>query len=169
LTLLLDGGKPSYADVVSYVKSDIDGKSINIEYPLNGLTEGLHTLTYTVYDLRGNYTTRTISFVVGNGESASLVVDQLPAKVGGEVSFDLQTDMDTYPEFTVRVTDAVGKLLWKTKTSSFPITWDMKDMSGNSVPAGLYRVYGTYSDGLNSGGTSISDVIVIEPLKVAAE
>ena len=73
------------------------------------------------------------------------------------------------PEMIVRVTDATGQLVWMTTTSSFPVTWDMKDMSGNSVPAGLYRVYGTYSDGLNSGGTSISDVIVIEPLKVAAE
>jgi len=79
----------------------------------------------------------------------------------------VETDIEYSPEYTVRVTDAVGKLVWKTKTSSFPITWDMKDMDGNSVPAGLYRYYGTYSDGVNYGGTPISDLIVIEPLRVA--
>ncbi len=169
MTLLLDGGSPSYSDVVSYVKAGMDGKSIDIEYPLNNLPEGLHTLTYTVYDLLGNYTSRSISFVVGNGESATLVADKLPAKVGEQVNFDLQTAMEGLPEFTVRVTDAVGHLVWLTKASSFPISWDMKDKDGNAVPAGLYRYFGTYSDGVNCGGTPIGNLIVIEPVKVAEE
>jgi len=168
MTLHLDGGKPSYADVVSYVKPDIDGKAINIEYPLNDLPQGLHTLTFTVYDLLGNCTSRSINFVVGDAQSASLVVDKLPATVRDKVNIDVQTDMETLPEFTVRVTDALGKLIWMTKTSSFPVTWNMKDMEGRDVKAGLYRTYGTYSDGINSGGTPISEIIVIDPVKSAA-
>ena len=167
MSLVLDGGKPSFADVTSYVTADSDGKGINIEYPLTGLPEGMHSLTYTVYDLLGNYTSRTINFIVGSAHAATLIADKMPAIVGSQVNIDVETDIEYSPEYTVRVTDAVGKLVWKTKTSSFPIAWDMKDMDGNSVPAGLYRYYGTYSDGVNYGGTPISDLIVIEPLRVA--
>ena len=168
MTLVLDGGKPSYADITSYVTADTSGRAINVEYPLNDLPDGVHSLTFTVYDLVGNCTSHTINFVVGNASSATMTVDKLPATVGSQVSFDMASDMETSPEFTVRVTDAVGHLVWMTKTSSFPVAWDMKDMNGNSVPAGLYRYYGTYSDGVNYGGTPIGDLIVIDPLKVAA-
>jgi hypothetical protein len=65
------------------------------------------------------------------------------------------------------VTDAVGKLVWMTKTSSFPVQWDMRDMDGNKVPAGLYRYFGTYNDGVNYGGTSINKLIILEPVKTA--
>ena len=168
MTLALDGGKPSYADIMSYVTADTCGNAINIEYPLNNLPEGVHSLTFTVYDLMGNFTSRTINFMVGNASSATMTADKLPALVGDQVNFDMETNLETSPEFTVRVTDAIGKLVWMTKTSSFPISWDMKDLDGNSVPAGLYRFYGTYNDGTNYGGTPIGDLIVIEPVKHAA-
>ena len=41
----------------------------------------------------------------------------------------------------------------------------MTDMEGNKVPAGLYRYFGTYNDGVNYGGTSISNLIVLDPVK----
>jgi len=63
----------------------------------------------------------------------------------------------------LRVTDATGKLVWMTKTSNFPVNWDMTDMDGNKVPAGLYRYFGTYNDGVNYGGTPINKLIVLDP------
>ena len=167
MKLALDGGKPSLTDVASYVTAAPDGKSINIEYPLSGLSAGLHSLTFTVYDLLGNSATRTITFMVGEGNNASMVADKVPAYVGGNVNFDLQDNGNTLsaPQYVVRVTDALGKLVWKTTTSTFPVRWNMKDMNGNQVPAGLYRFFGTYSDGKNCGGTPISNLIVLEPRK----
>lgn len=167
MKLALDGGKPSLTDVASYVTAAPDGKSINIEYPLSGLSAGLHSLTFTVYDLLGNSATRTITFMVGEGNNASMVADKIPAYVGGNVNFDLQDNGNTLsaPQYVVRVTDALGKLVWKTTTNTFPVRWNMKDMTGNQVPAGLYRFFGTYSDGKNCGGTPISNLIVLEPRK----
>jgi hypothetical protein len=65
------------------------------------------------------------------------------------------------------VTDATGKLMWMATTSTFPVAWDMRDMQGNKVPAGLYRYFGTYNDGVNYGGTPINKLIVLDPVKVA--
>ena len=95
------------------------------------------------------------------------MADKLPAYLDGEVSFDLETSLARTPEFIVSVTDATGKLMWKTETRSFPVTWDMRDRNGNKVPAGLYRYYGTYNDGSNYGGTPINKLIVLDPVKTA--
>ena len=169
MSLLLDGGKTSYNDVSSFVTGSDGGKTINIEFPLNSLSEGLHTLTFTVFDLLGNRSERTITFMVGQVGDVTLTADKLPAYLNEEVNFDLHSELANNPEVIVRVTDATGKLMWMTTTTNFPVAWDMRDMNGNKVPAGLYRYFGTYNDGINYGGTSINKFIVLDPLKTAAE
>ena len=167
MTLVLDEGRNSYADITCYATVADGGKTVNIEFPLNNLSDGLHTVTYTVYDMVGNCTTRTITFMVGQSGHVELVADALPAYLDREVNFDISTDLAQMPEVIVRVTDATGKLVWKTTTSAFPVAWDMRDMNGNKVPAGLYRYFGTYNDGTNYGGTAINKLIVLDALKVA--
>ena len=107
--------------------------------------------------------------MVGQYGQVDLVADKLPALLDGEVNFDLDTDLARTPEVIVRVTDATGKLMWMTTSHNFPVTWDMKDMNGNKVPAGLYRYFGTYNDGANYGGTPINKLIVLDPVKTAGE
>ena len=165
MVLDLDGGKPSYSDVMSYVTTSDGARVVNIEYPLNHLTEGIHSITFTVYDAMGNSSSRTISFMVGQQGQATLVADKWPAYNNEEVNFDIHTDLALSPEVTLRVTDATGNLVWTTTASSFPVSWDMKDMDGNRVPAGLYRYYGTFNNGINYGGTPISKLIVLDPVK----
>ena len=100
--------------------------------------------------------------------AANIVADKLPAYVDDVVNFDLDAaNMNSNAKFIFRGTDATGKLMWMTNTDSFPVTWDMKDMNGNKVPAGLYRYFGTYNDGANYGGTPINKLIVLDPVKTA--
>ena len=168
MSLILDGGKTSFSDVDCYMSVTDNGKLVSIDYPLDNLLEGMHTLTYTVYDVVGNKTSRTITFMVEDGGgSITLVADKWPAYRGEEVNFDMESDMAHMPEMIIRVTDATGKLVWRTTTTSFPVTWNMKDMDGNTVPAGLYRYFGSYKDGTKSGGTPISKLIVLDALKSA--
>jgi hypothetical protein len=105
--------------------------------------------------------------MVGQTGAVDLAADKLPAFLNDEVNFDIVTEMSRMPEMTVRVTDATGKLMWMTKADTFPVAWDMRDMNGNKVPAGLYRYFGTYSDGVNYGGTPINKLIVLDPVKTA--
>lgn len=167
MSLILDGGKTSCADVDCYMTVDDNGKRVNISYPLDNLMVGMHTLTYTVYDVAGNKATHTITFMVEDAGNATLVADKWPAYRGEEVNFDLDNDLGDSPEMIIRVTDATGKLVWRTTTSSFPVTWNMKDMNGNTVPAGLYRYFGSYKNGTNFGGTPINKLIVLDALKTA--
>ncbi len=168
MSLVLDG-KTSYSEVAFMAEVGDMGKTVNIEFPLNNISEGIHTLAYTVYDIKGNSTTRTITFMVGENGQVDLVADKYPAYLNEQVSFDMTSELFTAPEVIVRVTDATGNLVWKTTTTSFPISWDMRDMDGNKVPAGLYRYFGTYNDGSNHGGTAIKKLIVLDPLKTAAQ
>jgi len=167
MKLQLDGGKQSYDDIICYANVVDAGKTVNIEFPMSNLTEGRHTLTYTVSDLLGNTASRTISFMVGQASAVDLVPDMTPAFVNGQVNFDMKTSLSLIHDVTVRVTDATGKLVWKTQASSFPVAWDMTDLNGKKVPAGLYRYYGTYGDGVNNGGTAINRLIVLDPLENA--
>ena len=169
MRLLLDGGKQSYEEVACYATLENGSKVVNIEFPLSNLTPGLHTLTYTVYDMLGNCASRTISFMVGQNTVVDLVADKMPAFLDGVVNFDVDTELTLITDMVIRVTDATGKLIWMTNDSSFPVTWDMKDMNGNKVPAGLYRYFGTYNDGVNFGGTSINKLIVLDPISAGKD
>ena len=167
MSLSLDGGKNVYQDITSYALVSDGSKIVNIELPIKNLGEGLHTLTYTVYDMVGNSATKTITFMVGQNTGVTLTADKLPAYVNQDVHFDVATTMTRLPEVVLRVTDATGKLVWKTTTTSPTVTWDFTDMNGNKVPAGLYRYFGTYNDGTNYGGTDIKRLIVLDALKTA--
>ena len=169
MQLQLDGGKQSYEDVVCYATVGDGGKVVNIEFPLSNLSAGLHTLTYSVYDMLGNHASRTITFMVGQNTVVDLVADKMPAFLDGVVNFDVETELTLVPDMVVRVTDATGKLIWMTNADSFPVTWNMKDMNGKKVPAGLYRYFGTYNDGVNFGGTTINKLIVLDPLAASKD
>ena len=167
ITLLLDG-KESFSDVDSYITAGDGGKVVNLEYPLANLTEGQHTLTFIVYDMLGNSATHTISFIVGQNSVSNIVADKLPAYNNGEVAFDMEESiLNNNTKLILRVTDASGKLVWMTTADSFPVTWNMRDMNGRKVPAGLYRYFATYNDGVHYGGTPINKLIVLDPVKVA--
>ena len=134
---------------------------------MNNIAEGVHTLTFTVTDLMGLRATRTITFAVGQKGVSTMTADKLPVYGGETVNFDVESTLHGNPEYVVRVTDAVGKLVWKTTTSSFPVAWNLTDLNGNKVPAGMYRYYGTYVDGQVHGGTPIKELIVLDPVKTA--
>ena len=165
MKLQLDGGKQSFGEVVCYATVADGGRAVDIALPLPSLTEGMHSLTYTVYDLLGNSASHTITFMVGQQPQAHLVADGMPAVLGSEVHFDVKADFTPAPPMVVRVTDATGKLVWMTQADTFPVTWNMTDLDGNQVPAGLYRYFGTYYDGVNYGGTAINKLIVLDPVK----
>ena len=160
MSLLLDGGKTTYPFIQNHTAITNDGKDLSIEFPMQ-LQEGKHTLQYTVYDAAGNKTTETISFLVGNDSKLELTVEEEPAV--NEATFNVSSTTSSTPQVTIKVLNNVGELIWNTTTDSFPFSWDLKDNSGNRVPAGVYKFYGTYRSTTTYGGTPIGQLIVIDP------
>ncbi|MBO4814709.1 MAG: type IX secretion system sortase PorU [Muribaculaceae bacterium] len=164
MTLVMDNGKKTYPEVKNFVKVDADGKSMHVDFPMSGLAEGEHMLTYTVYDAAGNSATRSITFVVQSNTDVVLSVEEDPAIT--KATFDMSSDLKVAPVVTLKVTDATGNLVYKKEVPSFPYEWDLKDNNGQKVPAGLYRYFGNFNDGNgNYGGSDIKNLIVIEPLQ----
>ncbi len=163
MTLVMDNGKKTYPEVKNFAKVSEDSKTMQIAFPIDGMGEGEHMLTYTVYDAAGNSATRSITFVVQSNTAIVLSVEEDPAIT--KATFDMSSDLRVAPAVMLKVTDATGNLVYRQEVSSFPFEWDLKDNNGNKVPAGLYRFFGNYNDGNgNFGGSDIQNLIVIEPL-----
>lgn len=164
MKLMLDGGRTTYSQIKEYASTTNDGCNMTLAFPLNNLTEGAHTLTFTVFDMAGHSATRTISFHVSGSTSLTLTAQETPAVE--KATFDIDsTTMEEIPTVNLKVTDAHGNLVWSKSTNTFPTTWDLTDASGNRVKAGLYKFYGNFDGTTVYGGTNIGDLIVIDPIK----
>ncbi|MCQ2287976.1 MAG: type IX secretion system sortase PorU [Muribaculaceae bacterium] len=161
MRLVLDGNTSFYT-VGNYATVSNEGRTLDIAFPLEGLSEGEHSLTYVVHDVAGNAASRTISFFVRETGMLNIKVDELPATT--QATIQASTAL-TSPTVDVKVTDALGNLVWNTTTSSFPVVWNLKDNYNRKVAGGRYKVYGTFTDGTVTGGTNVADVLVITPSK----
>lgn len=163
MRLALDGNKTLYYTVKDYAASSNGGRNVEVAFPLTGLSMGRHTLSFTAQDMAGKTATHTISFVVASANSLSLAVDERPATT--QATFSIAANaLPSIPNVTIKVTDTHGNLVWSTNSQTFPVTWNLTDHTGQRVPAGIYKFYGTYSTSGTSGGTDLNELIVIDPL-----
>lgn len=147
ITLTLDGNK-SFSDVSQYFTPDIALDAAGtIAYPIDGLTEGYHTLRLKVWDTSGNSTEQTIEFYVEPGLAPTIYdiySDANPAHT--EANFYLTHNRpDAMITVTLNVYNLMGHLIWSTTEDgrsdmfkSFPITWNLCDMAGRRVSRGIY-------------------------------
>lgn len=164
MKLLLDGGKTSYTLIKESAVATDGGRELELVFPIEGLSEGLHTLTFTVFDAAGNSGSHTISFFVA--PESNVEFTQVNAPAVESVSLDIaKSTLPATPSMIIKVTDAQGNLVWSQATDNFPASWNLTDMAGNRVKAGVYKYFGTYNDGTTYGGTAINDVIVIDSVK----
>lgn len=173
MTLLLDD-VITYSDVSSYYTPDFTstGNQGTIAYNLNNLSEGEHTLRLKVWDTFNNSSEKTINFNVINGlkpEMYDVYAVGNPASV--DTKFYIKHNR---PEALITVSifvyDLMGRLVWSSQESgksdmftSFPITWNLTDMSGRRVPRGIY----IYKAGISTDG--IQETTKAKKIAVAAE
>ena len=165
MKVLLDDGQASDFNIKAFATCSNDGKQVDVAMPVTGMSDGLHRLTFTVFDVAGNTNSRTINFMVGQDNGAKISTPDIMATKGEPVSIGFSSNLGSMPQVDVKVTDTAGRLVWSTTTSSFPITWNQRSNSGQAVANGHYRLFGTYNDGTNFGGTPIEDIIIVDPVK----
>ena len=159
LTLTLDNNT-TYSDVMTYyTPSHADkGTRGSISYQLSDLTNGEHTLTLKAWDVYNNSSSKSIVFNVVKGlkpEIADIYCDANPASV--EANFYIKHNRpDANVNVTLEIIDLMGRRVWSTTQTgksdmftSFPINWNLCDMSGNRVARGIYIYRATLStDGI---------------------
>lgn len=174
MTLLLDE-KTLYSDVSTYYTpvASSDGKSGGtINYPLEDLSAGNHTLRLKVWDNFCNSSEKTISFNVVTGlkpQIYDIYTTASPAHT--EANFYLTHDR---PDATITVRlsiyNLLGQEIWTTTETgksdmftSFPITWDLNDAAGRRVQRGIYL----YKASISTDG--VQESTKTKKMAVAAE
>lgn len=131
-----------------YYTPSVDGTPSGvINYPIEGLQPGDHTLMLRVWDSSANSATASIDFTVADKIAPKIYdiyTDANPAhdRANFYISHDRPDQMATV---TVTVYNLLGHPLWsKTVTgvsdmfTSTPVTWDLTDTAGRRVPRGIY-------------------------------
>jgi hypothetical protein len=166
-TLQLDNGATNYTNIKNFVNISDGGKMLQLDFPINGLTPGQHSLTFSVQDVAGNVTQRTITFMVGGQNFVSLKTTDLVAIEEANIELDQtdQTDQTSLSAMVLKVVNARGELVWSTDNASLPYTWNLTNNQGERVTPGLYKMFGQFNDGASYGGTNIMPIIVMDPVK----
>ncbi|MGB1040656.1 MAG: type IX secretion system sortase PorU, partial [Flavobacteriales bacterium] len=148
ITAILDEKTSDPIILNSYYESDLDSyQSGKVNYPMEKLTEGNHTLSLKTWDTQNNSTEKSIDFVVVN--KAELAIDHVlnypnPFTTRTQFFFEHNQHCE-FLEVQVQVFTVSGKLV-KTlnqlvKTEGYraePIEWDGKDDFGDKIGRGTY-------------------------------
>ena len=147
MTLTLDATN-SYNDVASYYTPLFadEGTLGSINYQLNDLAQGPHTLRLRVWDVYNNMGEKTISFNVVKGLVPEIADVYCNNPASTETSFYVRHNRpDAVVSVTIEVYDLMGRLVWNSTQSgrsdmytSTPITWDLTDLAGRRVSRGIY-------------------------------
>lgn len=148
ITAIIDN-KTSHAIVMNdYYQADLDSYNSGlVEYEINDLEPGLHTMTVKCWDVCNNSAESTIEFIVA--ESSELVVDHVlnyPNPFTTQTAFYFNHNQPNTPlDVILQIFTITGKIVKTIEsqaiTSSFlssPIYWDGKDDYGDNIGKGVY-------------------------------
>lgn len=141
-------GKTYYNNLLDYYKPDVDDEnSGSVAYPLSDLEPGRHTMTFTVSDIHGNVSTKSLDFAVTvSGKPILYDVSTNCNPATTSVTFILLHDrLSEATDCTVDVFDLSGRKIWSQRVAGksglsegAQVTWDLNDGSGRRVPRGIY-------------------------------
>lgn len=154
ITLTLDG-MTTYSDIASYYTPMADGNPGGvINYRLENLAPGKHSVRLRVFDTSGNMAEREIEFNVSDDIAPRIFevfTDANPASTAA--NFYVRHDRtDNLVEVGIEVFDLMGHLIWSAGQKgmsdsdlSTPVTWDLCDSTGRRVGRGIYLYRATIS------------------------
>lgn len=148
IVAVLDGDVSNPIVLNDYYQTELDSYSKgNLHFPLRNLKTGLHTISFTVWDVYNNPSTSEIQFLVVGNETVTLTnVLNYPNPCVNYTEFWFTHNKPNEPlEVQVQVLTITGKVVWTKNqtitTSGFlsrEITWDTRDDFGNRIGKGVY-------------------------------
>jgi hypothetical protein len=144
----LDNNSSSPYILNEFYTSDLDNyrKGV-VEFPLNDLSVGEHTITFKIWDVFNNSSESVISFVVT--DDASIIISDFvnyPNPFAGSTEFyfqnnqsgqmiDLSIDIYSITGMHIR---SINRSVYNDGYRIGPINWDGKSKNGDNLSAGLY-------------------------------
>ncbi|MFI3239003.1 MAG: type IX secretion system sortase PorU [Bacteroidales bacterium] len=169
MTILIDG-KTLYTDVSQYYTPSMYDNGGTVNYPIDELEDGEHTLRFKVWDIANNSSEQTITFTVIKGltpDIASVYTTTNPVSDLAEFYVE-HNRPDAILDVTLTIYNLMGRMVWSaTETgksdmfTSFPIEWDLTDTSGRRVPQGIYIYRAEISTDDSSSATASKKIMVI--------
>lgn len=148
IVAVLDGDVSNPIVLNDYYQTELDSYTNgNLHFPLRDLKAGIHTLTFTVWDVYNNATTNEIQFLVVGNETITVTnVLNYPNPCVNYTEFWFTHNKPNEPlEIQVQVLTITGKIVWtKNQIITTPgflsrdITWNTRDDFGNRLGKGVY-------------------------------
>lgn len=145
---VLDGDVSNPYVLNDYYQTKLDDYTNgNLRFPLRNLSPGMHTITFTAWDVYNNPVTSEIQFVVVGDETLTLShVLNYPNPFSTYTQFWFSHNRPYEPlEVQVQIITITGKVVWtknQTITTegflSREISWDGKDDFGDRIGKGVY-------------------------------
>ncbi|TDW49679.1 peptidase C25-like protein [Flavobacterium sp. 270] len=145
---ILDGDVSNPYILNDYYQTKLDDYTNgNLRFPLRNLAPGLHTISFTAWDVYNNPVTSEIQFTVVGDESLTLThVLNYPNPFSTYTQFWFSHNRPYEPlDVQVQVMTITGKVVWTKNqiitTEGFlsrEITWDGKDDFGDRIGKGVY-------------------------------
>lgn len=125
-----------------------------VAYPLTGLSEGPHTLSFRAWDVMDNASTATLRFNVSAAGTPSFAVDATPRTARTATRFVTTFEVSAQGSREVRteVFNLFGQRVWHTTTHAeagegfSAADWTLCDYAGTRLQGGLY-LYRSVVDG----------------------
>lgn len=148
IVAILDGDVSNPYILNDYYQTKLDDYTKgNLRFPLRNLSAGMHTISFTAWDVYNNPVTSEIQFIVVGDESLTLThVLNYPNPFSSYTQFWFSHNRPYEPlEVQIQVMTITGKVVWtknQTITTegflSREITWDGKDDFGDKIGKGVY-------------------------------
>jgi len=142
ITLIIDDDPGMFFTLNDYYISEInDFTRGQVRFKLPELKSGKHTLTFRVWDMLNNSTTRTLDFEVVKGlQPVIFKISNYPNPVRSFTRFVIEHDRpETVISTKVDVFDVSGRRVWTFNQSTLDeIHWNISDDFGRQLPKGVY-------------------------------
>lgn len=148
IVAILDGDVSNPFILNDYYQTKLDDyTSGNLRFPLRNLAAGMHTISFTAWDVYNNPVTSEIQFIVVGDESLTLThVLNYPNPFSTYTQFWFSHNRPYEPlDVQIQVMTITGKVVWTKNqvitTEGFlsrEISWDGKDDFGDRIGKGVY-------------------------------
>ena len=155
----------------TFVATVGDYRSGSIEFSLDSLPQGEHTLLLRAWDLYNNSSTDTLHFVVVPNLSPDLVdvkVTPNPLRYGENACFMLTHNRPGCDvNVSIELFNFQGQVLWRyderiySDTNACEVNWNVAMQNGAPIPTGVYLYRATISEGGGSARSKTRKLIVL--------